>query len=94
MNRSKSIWLLGSAAGIMMIAAITALISAQWKHEALPFVALGVILVLTVVKSRWVVMDFMGLRDAHPKLSFALVGWVVFLTFAAATKAALAGFGF
>jgi nitric oxide reductase NorF protein len=93
MNRSKSIWLLGSAAGIMMVAVITALISAQWKHEALPFAALGPILVLTIVKSRWVVMDFMGLRDARPKLSSALVGWVAFFAFVAATKAALAGFG-
>jgi nitric oxide reductase NorF protein len=93
MNRSKSTWLLGSAAGIMIVAIVTALISAQWKHEALPFAALGIVLVLTLVKSRWVVLDFMGLRDARPRLSSALVGWVAFFAFAAATKAALAGFG-
>lgn len=94
MNRTKPIWLMGSAAAIMMTAVIAALISAQWKHEAVPFVALGAILVLTLVKSRWVVMDFMGLRDARPKLSGALVGWVAFFALAAATKAALAAFAF
>jgi nitric oxide reductase NorF protein len=93
MKRSNSTWLLGSAAGIMMIAVIAALIAAQWKHEVLPFAALGVILVLTVVKSRWVVMDFMGLRNGSPKLSAALVGWVAFFALTAAGKAALAAFG-
>ena len=74
-----------------MIAVITALISAQWKHESLPFAALAAVLVLTVVKSRWVIMDFMGLRGARPRLLSALVAWVAF--FAAAGKAALAAFG-
>jgi nitric oxide reductase NorF protein len=93
MNRNKSIWLPGSAAGIMMIAIITALISAQWKHEALPFAALGAILVLTIVKSRWVIMDFMGLRGVRPRLSSALVAWVAFFALVTAGKAALAAFG-
>ena len=93
MKQNRPTWLLGSAAGIMTIAAIAALISAQWKHEALPFAALGTVLVLTVVKSRWVIRDFMGLRDARPTLSAALVGWVAFFALAAAGKAALATFG-
>lgn len=93
MQREKPDWLLGSAGGIMIVAVIGALISAQWKHEAVPFAALGVILVLTVVKARWVVADFMGLRKARPGLSAALVGWVAFFALAAAAKAALAAFG-
>lgn len=93
MKRSNSKWLLGSAAGIMMIAVVSALIAAQWKQEVLPLAALGVILVLTIVKSRWVIMDFMGLRGERPTLSAALVGWVAFFAFAAAGKAALAAFG-
>ena len=94
MDRTKPIWLLGSSAGIMLIAIVAALISAQWKHEALPFAALGAILVLMLIKSRWVVMDFMGLRHQRPRLSGALVGWVAFFALAAATKAALATFAF
>lgn len=85
---------MGSASGLMLVAVVAALISAQWKHEAVPFLALGAILVLTVVKSRWVVLDFMGLRNERPVLSGALVGWVAFFALAAATKAALATVAF
>jgi nitric oxide reductase NorF protein len=94
MERRKEIWLMGSASGLMIVAVAAALISAQWKHEAIPFLALGAILVLTVVKSRWVVLDFMGLRNERPVLSGALIGWVAFFTLAAATKAALAAVAF
>jgi nitric oxide reductase NorF protein len=93
-ERRKEIWLMGSASGLMMVAIAAALISAQWKHEAVPFLALGAILVLTVVKSRWVVLDFMGLRNERPVLSGALVGWVAFFALAAVTKAALATVAF
>jgi nitric oxide reductase NorF protein len=94
MERRKEIWLMGSASGLMIVAVAAALISAQWKHEAVPFLALGAILVLTVVKSRWVVLDFMGLRNERPVLSGALVGWVAFFALAAASKAALATVAF
>ena len=80
---------MGSASGLMVLAVAAALISAQWKHEAVPFVALGAILVLTVMKSRWVIMDFMGLRHERPIVSGALVCWVAFFALAAAAKAAL-----
>lgn len=90
----KEIWLMGSASGLMLVAVASALVSAQWRHEAVPFLALGVILILTIVKSRWVVMDFMGLRHERPMLSGALVGWVGFFALAAAIKAALATFAF
>jgi len=90
MERRKETWLMGSASGLMLVAVAAALIAAQWKHEAIPFVALAAILVLTVVKSRWVIVDFMGLRRERPVLAGALVGWVAFFAMAAAVKAALA----
>lgn len=85
----KNIWLMGRASGLMLVAVVAALISAQWKHEAIPFLAFGVILVLTIVKSRWVVLDFMGLRHERPVLAGALVGWAGLFSLAAAVKAAL-----
>jgi nitric oxide reductase NorF protein len=90
----KEIWLMGRASVLMLVAVAAALISAQWKHEAVPFLAFGVILVLTIVKSRWVVMDFMGLRHERPLLAGALVGWVALFSLAAAVKAALATLAF
>ena len=80
---------MGSASSLMLVAVIAALISAQWKHEALPFAALGAILVLTIVKSRWVVMDFMALRGVRPRLAAALLAWPAFFALAAAAKAML-----
>lgn len=90
----KEIWLMGRASVLMLVAVAAALISAQWKHEAVPFLAFGVILVLTMVKSRWVVMDFMGLRHERPLLAGALVGWVGLFSLAAAVKAALAALAY
>lgn len=90
----KQIWLMGSASGLMLVAVAAALISAQWKHEAVPFLAFGAILVLTIVKSRWVVMDFMGLRHERAVLAGALVGWVGFFSLAAAAKTALVNLAF
>jgi nitric oxide reductase NorF protein len=90
----KEIWLMGRASVLMLVAVAAALISAQWKHEAVPFLAFGVILVLTIVKSRWVVMDFMGLRHERPLLAAALVGWVGLFSLAAAVKAALAALAY
>lgn len=90
MQKSRPVWLMGSASAVMVAAVVAALISAQWKHEAVPYAALGVILVLTLVKSRLVVMDFMGLRGSRPRLSAALVAWVAFFALAAAAKAAFA----
>ena len=93
MQRKQSTWLTGTATVLMLVAVVAALISAQWNHEALPFAAFGVILVLMVVKSRWVVMDFMGLRGGRPGLSAALIAWPAFFALAAAAKAMLAVFG-
>lgn len=85
---------MGRATVIMMVAVIAALIASQWKHEALPLAALAAVLVLALVKSRWVILDFMRLRDVSPRLSGALVGWVAFFVFTAATRAAFVAYGF
>ncbi len=90
MQHEKSKWLMGSATGLLLIAIVTALIASQWKHEAVPFVAFCVILVLTVVKARIVVLDFMGLRGPRRGLSIALIAWPLVFAIAAATKAGLA----
>jgi len=90
----RETWLMGRASVLMLVAVAAALISAQWKHEAVPFLAFGVILILTIVKSRCVVMDFMGLRHERPLLASALVGWAGLFSLAAAIKAALAALAF
>ena len=87
MHKNKSTWLMGSATGLAMVAGMAALISAQWKHETLPFAAFGVILLMALVKSRWVVLDYMGLRGERPRLAAALLGWVAFFALAAAARA-------
>jgi nitric oxide reductase NorF protein len=93
MENKNPTWLPGTAAVLVLVAAVAALIAAQWKHEAIPFTALGAILVLTIVKSRLVVMDFMGLRGAYPRLSAALLAWPAFFALLAAAKAAFAALG-
>jgi nitric oxide reductase NorF protein len=89
----KKTWLVGNATVLMLTATAAGLISAQWNHEALPFMALGIILVLMVMKSRWIVMDFMGLRGYHPRLSAALLAWPAFFALAEAAKALLMSVG-
>ncbi|MDO6966879.1 cytochrome C oxidase subunit IV family protein [Rhizobium alvei] len=90
MQKQKQVWLMGAASLTMLAAVSAGLIAAQWKHEAIPFAAFGVVLLLTLVKSRWVVMDFMGLRGKRPGLASALVAWVGFFALAASAKSALA----
>lgn len=85
-------WLMGRAAGLLLIAVIAALISAQWKHEAIPLAALGAILVLTVVKARVVVLDFMGLRDLRPGLARAIIAWPILFAILVAVKVAAQAF--
>ncbi|MBL0373564.1 cytochrome C oxidase subunit IV family protein [Rhizobium sp. KVB221] len=83
----RQTWLLGSAIGLTLAACVAALIAAQWKHEAVPVAALAIILVLTVVKSRIVILDFMGLRGLRPGLSTALLVWSAFFAVATVAKA-------
>lgn len=85
-------WLLGRAAWLMLVAIVAALISAQWKHEAIPILALATVLVLTVVKSRIVVLDFMGLRRLRPGLARAIIAWPILFSILVAAKAAAQAF--
>lgn len=87
MERNKSQWLMGSAGALLLVAIVAALISAQWKQEGVPFAALCVIAILTVVKSRIVVLDFMGLRGMRRGLSTALIAWPILFVIAAVAKA-------
>ena len=93
MKDDKHVWLMGRAAGLLIVAIVAALVAAQWKHEAVPFVVFAAILVLALVKSRWVVLDFMGLRKARPRLALALLAWPAFFAIAAAARAAMSTFG-
>lgn len=93
MAYDKNIWLLGRAIGVILVAIISGLVAAQWKHEAVPFAAFVIILLLAVVKSRWIVLDFMRLRGVRPRLAIALLVWPAFFVVAAATRTALATFG-
>lgn len=88
MERRHTRWLLGSAIWVMLIAIVSVLIASQWNKEALPFAALGAILVLTVIKSRIVILDFMGLRGMRPRLAAALIAWPAFFALVAVAKAA------
>ena len=93
MERKREVWLMGSASGLMLAAVAAALIAAQWKHESISFPAFCAILVLTVVKSRWVVMDFMALRGVRPRLAAALLAWPAFFALGAGVKAMLLTLG-
>lgn len=93
MNDDKDIWLPGRAVVVILVAVVSALVAAQWKHEALPLVAFAMILGLAIVKARWVILDFMGLRRVRPRLAIALLAWPAFFAMAAAARAALAAFG-
>lgn len=92
MDSNRSVWLLGSTIWLILMAIVAALVSAQWKAEQLPFVALGVILLLALFKARIVVADFMGLGGVHPKLAAALIAWPAGFALLAAAKAALQAF--
>lgn len=87
--KHKQIWLMGSASGLMLVAVVSTLISAQWKHESVPFLAFCAILILTIVKARWVMLDFMGLRETRPMLSMAILAWPMLFSAAALAEAAL-----
>jgi nitric oxide reductase NorF protein len=89
MVRKENTWLLGSAIWLVLIAIVSALIAGRWKAEALPFAAIGVILILLVVKSRIIVLDFIGLREVRPRMAVALVAWPSLFALLVAAKAAV-----
>jgi nitric oxide reductase NorF protein len=97
MENSKGRWLFGCTIWLILIALVTALIAAQWTAAALPLAAFAAILVLTLIKARIVILDFMGLRGVRPGLAAALAAWPALFLLVAAAKAAVqtfAPFGF
>lgn len=79
--------LFASANWVMMLGIVGALIAVQWKHEAIPMIALMVILVLTLAKARLIVLDFMSLRGTRPNLARALLLWPIFFAAVSLAKA-------
>lgn len=89
MKPAHSDKLLSSTNWIMLLGISSGLVSAQWKQEALPDVALVVVLALTVLKTRLVILDFMGLRGHRPRLAAALAVWPVLFAVVILAKALL-----
>lgn len=89
MNTTPSLF--SSATAVILMGIVGALLAAQWKVGPLPLPALGVLLTLGALKSRLIVMDFIGLRRRHTAFAYPLYGWIGFVLVLAATKAALAG---
>jgi nitric oxide reductase NorF protein len=90
MRHNKTIDLFASSHWILLMGIVAALLAAQWHQEALPLMALFVVLVLVVLKARLIVLDFIGLRGSRPLLAGALLAWPVVFVVAALVKV---GFG-
>ncbi|MDF1634313.1 cytochrome C oxidase subunit IV family protein [Mycoplana sp. MJR14] len=88
MNPKTSGSLFASTNWILMMGVVSGIVSAQWKHEALPIVALAAILLLTVFKARLIILDFMHLRE-RPALAAALLGWPILFCIAVLAKIAV-----
>ena len=87
MTAKKSARLFASANWVIVLAVIGALVAAQWKHQAIPLMILVMLLILTVVKARLIVLDFMDLRDGRPAMARALWAWPAFFSVAALGRA-------
>ena len=87
MSSKQSTRLFASANWVIILAVIGALIAAQWKHQAIPLAIFALLLVLTVVKARLIILDFMGLRDDRPAMAVALWAWPMFFSLAALGRA-------
>ena len=88
MNPKTSGSLFASTNWILMMGVVSGIVSAQWKHEALPIVALAAILLLTVFKARLIILDFMHLRE-RPALAAALLAWPILFCIAVMAKIAV-----
>ncbi|HTO32351.1 MAG TPA: hypothetical protein VL202_14430 [Pararhizobium sp.] len=93
MRHNRDIWLAGRAIGAIFAAMLSGLVAAQWHHEAMPFAAFAIILALVIVKARWIIFDFMGLRSLRPRMAVALVAWPVVFVLVAAARTAFTTFG-
>lgn len=75
--------LFASGNWILSIGIVAALLASQWKQGALPAVVLATVVLLTLVKSRLIILDFLGLRDVSPRLALPLYGFMAFSSAAA-----------
>lgn len=91
MKPTRSGKLFSSTNWIILLGVCSGLVSAQWKQEALPAVALVAVLALTLLKTRLIILDFMGLRGHHPRLAAALAAWPVLFAVIILAKALLPG---
>jgi nitric oxide reductase NorF protein len=80
--------LFSSSHWVLIMGILGAIVTSQWHQEAVPLIALIVVLVLTVLKSRLIILDFMRLRGDRPILAAALLAWPMMFTFAVVIKAA------
>ncbi len=87
MAEKNSSRLFSSANWVMMLAAVGALTAAQWKHQAVPLVVVALLLMLTVIKARLIILDFMGLRHVRPATAAALTAWPTFFAIAGLGRA-------
>lgn len=90
MNPKNSGSLFASTNWILAMGVVSGVISAQWKHEALPVAALVSILLLTVFKARLIILDFMHLRE-RPALAAALLAWPIVFCIAILARIAAPG---
>lgn len=88
MSKKATPELFSSSHWVLIMGILGAIVTSQWHQEALPLIALVVVLVLTVLKSRLIILDFMRLRGDRPVLAAALLAWPMMFTFAVAIKAA------
>lgn len=80
--------LFSSGNWILSLGAIAALLASQWKEGAIPAIVLVVILLMTLAKSRLIILDFVGLRGVSRRLALPLYGFMGF----SATAALVAAF--
>ena len=81
--------LFSSSHWVLIMGILGAIVTSQWHQEALPLIALIVVLVLTVLKSRLIILDFMRLRGDRPVLAAALLAWPMMLALLALAKLAM-----
>lgn len=71
---------------LVLMAAVASLIAVQWRHQALPFAAILVVLSIALLKARLIVLDFLGLRGLKSPQATALLAWPAGFALAAAAK--------
>lgn len=76
--------LFASGNWILSLGIMGALLASQWRHGSVPAAVLMAILFLTLIKSRLIILDFLGLREVSPRLALPLYGFMAFSSVVAA----------